>query len=284
MFPEPLLARDAAGNLYGTTLVSLGNIFKIDTAGKVSVLYTFTGEADGCYPVGLILDKRGNLYGVTTGGGSAPCGSGDGVVFELDAARNFSVLHTFGGGDGASPDSILLFDAAGNLYGTTNSGGGSDTCQGGCGTVFKLAPNGNGTWTESVLYSFCSLDGCADGWYPGRGPLAIDAAGSLYGVAGLGGAHSCFGGGGCGLVYKLEASGHEVVLYNFAGGKDGLTLTFPRLTIGPHGTRTEEYTSGRRHHDSNTGNRSVSRSVNGAIRKKNQQEPERNENQNMGRS
>jgi|HubBroStandDraft_6_1064221.scaffolds.fasta_scaffold02427_9 uncharacterized repeat protein (TIGR03803 family) len=221
MFPEPLLARDAAGNLYGTTLDALGNIFKIDTAGKVNVLYTFAGEADGCYPVGLILDKRGNLYGVTTGGGSASCGSGNGVVFELDAGGNFSVLHTFEGGDGASPDSILRFDAAGNLYGTTIYGGSSNTCQGGCGTVFKLAPNGNGTWTESVLHSFCSLDGCKDGWYPGEGPLVIDAAGSLYGVAGLGGANQCFQGGGCGLVYRLDAGGHETVLYNFAGGKDG---------------------------------------------------------------
>src|SRR5580692_98581 len=144
-----------------------------------------------------------------------------GVVFELDAGGNFSVLHTFEGGDGASPDSILRFDAAGNLYGTTIYGGSSNTCQRGCGTVFKLAPNGNGTWTESVLHSFCSLDGCKDGWYPGEGPLVIDAAGSLYGVAGLGGANQCFQGGGCGLVYRLDAGGHETVLYNFAGGKDG---------------------------------------------------------------
>jgi uncharacterized repeat protein (TIGR03803 family) len=220
MFPEPLLARDVAGNLYGTTSVPLGNVFKIDTAGKLSVLYTFMGEADGCYPVGLILDKRGNLYGVTTGGGSAPCGSGDGVVFELDAGGNFSVLHTFGGTDGASPDSILLFDAAGNLYGTTIYGGSSSTCQGGCGTVFKLAPNGNGTWTESVLHSFCSAGGCADGLYPARGPLAMDAAGNLYGTTELGGAHSC-GGYGCGVVYKLDPGGQETVLYSFAGGKDG---------------------------------------------------------------
>jgi uncharacterized repeat protein (TIGR03803 family) len=220
MFPEPLLARDAAGNLYGTTLLALGNIFKIDTAGKVSVLYTFTGEADGCYPVGLILDKRGNLYGVTTGGGSATCGSGDGVVFELDAGGNFSVLHTFEGSDGASPDSILLFDAAGNLYGTTIYGGSSNTCQAGCGTVFKLAPNGNGTWTESVLHSFCSAGGCADGLYPARGPLAMDAAENLYGTTELGGADSC-GGYGCGVVYKLGPSGQETVLYAFAGGKDG---------------------------------------------------------------
>jgi len=222
MFPEPLLARDAAGNLYGTTLVGLGNIFKIDTAGKVTVLYTFTGYSDGCYPkAGVILDAAGNLFGTAEGGGSGFCDYGDGVVFELDTSGSLTVLHTFGGGDGANPGSVLAFDPAGNLYGTTIYGGSSNTCQGGCGTVFKLAPSGNGTWTESVLHSFCSLDGCDDGWYPGEGPLAIDAAGSLYGVAGLGGANQCFQGGGCGIVYRLDASGHETVLYNFAGGKDG---------------------------------------------------------------
>jgi uncharacterized repeat protein (TIGR03803 family) len=123
MFPEPLLARDAAENLYGTTTVPLGNIFKIDTTGKLSVLYTFTGGADGCYPVGLILDSVGNIYGVAAGGGGTSCGSGYGTVFELDTANNLTVLHTFGGSDGASPDSILLFDSAGNLYGTTIYGG-----------------------------------------------------------------------------------------------------------------------------------------------------------------
>jgi uncharacterized repeat protein (TIGR03803 family) len=221
MFPEGVLAKDSAGNLYGTTQAGgLGNIFKIDRMGSVTVLYTFTGEADGCYPIGLILDGSDNLYGVTTGGGSASCGSGYGVVFELDAAGKFSVLHTFGGGDGAMPDSILLFDSVGNLYGTTNAGGDSGTCQGGCGTVFKLAPNENGTWTESVLYSFCSAGGCADGLFPERGPLAIDAAGNLYGTTGNGGTDGC-GGYGCGVVYRLDPSEQETVLYKFTGGKDG---------------------------------------------------------------
>jgi len=220
-FPEPLLARDAAGNLYGTTLASLGNIFEMDKTGKLSVLYTFTGEADGCYPVGLTLDSDGNLYGVTTGGGSAPCGSGNGVAFELDTAGSLLVLHTFQGSDGSQPDSVLLFDKSGNLYGTTYAGGSSDVCEGGCGTVFKLTPNGNGTWTESVLYSFCSLDGCADGQTPGRGPLAIDAAGNLYGTTELGGVDSCGGGYGCGVVYSLGPGGQEAVLYSFAGGTDG---------------------------------------------------------------
>jgi uncharacterized repeat protein (TIGR03803 family) len=202
--------------------VTPGTIFKIDTTGNLTVLYTFTGYADGCDPYpGVILDAAGNLYGTAEGGGSGYCGYGDGVVFELDPTGRLTVLHTFGGGDGANPQSVLLFDSAGNLYGTTIYGGGSNVCQGGCGTVFELTPNENGTWTESVLHSFCTVDGCADGWYPGEGPLVIDAAGNLYGVAGFGGANQCFQGGGCGLVYRLDASGRETVLYNFAGGKDG---------------------------------------------------------------
>jgi uncharacterized repeat protein (TIGR03803 family) len=220
MFPEALLARDAAGNLYGTTTVPLGNIFRIDTAGKLTVLYTFTGYADGCYPyAGVILDNAGNLYGATAAGGSGSCDSGDGVVFELDTSGSLTVLHTFDGGDGANPGSALIFDRAGNIYGTTLNGG--TGCGGaGCGTVFKLSPGGNGTWTESVLHSFCSLQECADGDAPYRGPLAIDAAGNLYGTTESGGNLSCDG-YGCGVVYKLDAGGNETVLYNFTGGMDG---------------------------------------------------------------
>ena len=233
MFPEPLLAKDAAGSLYGTTTVPLGNIFKIDTAGKLSMLYTFTGYADGCYPyAGVILDAAGNLYGTTAAGGSGFCDYGDGVVFELDTAGDLTVLHTFEGGDGANPGSVLLFDSAGNLYGTTLNGG--TGCSGtGCGTAFKLSPSGNGTWTESVLYSFCSLNGCADGDSVYRGPLAIDAAGNLYGTTYFGGSHPC-NGGGCGLVYKLDTSGHETVLYSFTGGTDG-AFPFPGVVMDKSG-------------------------------------------------
>jgi uncharacterized repeat protein (TIGR03803 family) len=233
MFPEPLLARDAAGNLYGTATSPLGKIFKIDTAGKLTVLYTFTGGSDGCVPYpGVILDATGNLYGTTAAGGSGFCDSGDGVVFELDTSGSLIVLHTFGGGDGANPGSALVFDPAGNLYGTTLNGG--TGCGGvGCGTVFKLSPNGDGAWTESVLHSFCSLSGCVDGNSVGRGPLAVDAAGNLYGTAYFGGSHPCSG-GGCGLVYKVDASGHETVLYNFTGGKDG-AFPFPGVVMDKSG-------------------------------------------------
>jgi uncharacterized repeat protein (TIGR03803 family) len=227
--PEPLLARDTAGNLYGTATSPLGKIFKIDTAGKVTVLYTFTGGSDGCVPYpGVILDAAGNLYGTTAAGGAGFCDSGYGVVFRLDASGSLTVLHTFSSDDGANPSSVLVFDSAGNLYGTTLNGG--TGCGGaGCGTVFKLSPNGDGTWTESVLHNFCSRSGCADGNSVGRGPLAIDAAGNLYGTTYFGGIHPCSG-GGCGLVYKLDASGRETVLYDFTGGKDG-AFPFPGLVM-----------------------------------------------------
>jgi uncharacterized repeat protein (TIGR03803 family) len=220
--PEALLARDAAGNLYGTTLAGIGNVFKIDKTGKLTVFYTFTGGSDGCFPAsGVILDATGNLYGVAAQGGVGFCNSGYGTVFELDTTGKFTVLHTFDIGDGAYPGSLLLFDSAGNLYGTTSGGGNSFVCGStGCGTVFELSPLGNGNWTETVLYSFCSLENCADGEEPGPSPLARDSSGNLYGTTGLGGTSRC-GGSGCGVVFKLEPQGKEIVLHSFTGGADG---------------------------------------------------------------
>ena len=221
MDPESTLARDSAGSLYGTTPVGPGTIFKIDTTGKTTTLYRFSGGSDGCFPApGVILDTAGNLYGVTVQGGAAYCNSGYGVVFELDTTGKLTVLHTFGGGDGAYPSSVLRFDSAGNLYGTTSAGGSSTTCGGGCGAVFELAPNADMSWTESVLYSFCSVNACADGEEPNGGPLARDAAGNLYGTTYFGGAFRC-NGSGCGTVFKLDTTGTLTTLHSFTGGADG---------------------------------------------------------------
>jgi uncharacterized repeat protein (TIGR03803 family) len=142
------------------------------------------------------------------------------------------VLHTFEGGDGAHPDSVLLFDSKGNLYGMTQTGGTSGACQGGCGTIFELLPQ-NGNWSEKVLYNFCSLDGCADGLYPARGPLVMDAAGNLYGTTDSGGSsHNCDG--GCGVVFKLDTAGNETVLHSFTGAADGAS-PYTGLTIDAAG-------------------------------------------------
>jgi len=167
-WPDSLLTEDKSGALYGTTpfggQYGYGAVFKVTQAGHETVLYSFTGGSDGCLPAGgVILNSSGDLYGVAAQGGTAFCDQGHGVVYQLNTSGTLTVLHDFGGGDGAYPGSMLLFDASGNLYGTT-AGGGNYTCgPDGCGVVFELSPNSNGTWTEGVLYQFCSLSGCADG-------------------------------------------------------------------------------------------------------------------------
>src|ERR1035441_7480755 len=138
-------------------------------AAQERVLLNFNGQ-DGRLPqAGLIFDAAGNLYGTTEGGGTGSnCGAfGCGTVFELTPAAGGgwteTVLHNFNnnGTDGDGPYAGLIFDAAGNLYGTTTTGGAYVG-----GTVFELTPNGSGGWTEKVLYSFCSQTNCTDGVSP----------------------------------------------------------------------------------------------------------------------
>jgi len=195
------LTMDSAGSLYGTTIQggSSGNgvVYKLDSSGNFSVLYSFTGGSDGAGGdgAGVIIDSAGSLYGTTRFGGS----SGNGVVFKLDASGNETVLHSFtGGNDGAQPDADLVMDSSGNLYSTTISGGSSNY-----GTVFKLDPSGH----ETVLYSFT---GGSDGAVPYAGVI-LDSAGNLYGSTYQGGSS------GNGTVFKLDPSGHETVLHNFGG-------------------------------------------------------------------
>lgn len=143
------------------------------------------------------------------------------MVFKLDPAGSLSVLHTFDGADGSGPGS-LTFDSQGNLYGTTQQGGNGAAClsDGGCGTVFELSPNGNGSWTETVLYNFCSLDNCVDGEFSHAG-LVRDASGNLYGTTYFGGAYRNCGGDACGVVFRLDPTGKETVLHSFSGGAGG---------------------------------------------------------------
>jgi uncharacterized repeat protein (TIGR03803 family) len=217
------LLRDSAGNIYGTTIYGgsldsqgcygsgCGVAFKIDTAGRESVLYAFSGQASGDEPnAGLIRDSQGNLYGTTSFGGDGNCNSpaGCGMVFKVDAEGHQSVLYSFHGLDGARPLGALVRDAAGNLYGTTFQGGAANS-----GTVFKLDAGGN----ESVLYAF---KGTTDGKWP-LGALVLDLQGNLYGTTELGGDLSSCGTYGCGVVFKINASGGETVLYRFTGGVDG---------------------------------------------------------------
>jgi uncharacterized repeat protein (TIGR03803 family) len=136
-FPQAGLALDEAGNLYGTTenggTNNKGTVFKIDVTGQYSLLYSFSGGADGSEPfAGVILDSAGNLYGTTTGGGAHNYGT----IFELSPAGVETVLYSFTGErSGWQPFAGLLRDSAGNLYGTTYYGGRANA-----GVVFKFKP------------------------------------------------------------------------------------------------------------------------------------------------
>jgi uncharacterized repeat protein (TIGR03803 family) len=200
--------RDPAGNLYGTALAGgigvpcdggCGVVFKVDTAAHETVLYAFTGYADGAAPdAGVIQDSAGNLYGTASTGNQA----NDGVVYNLDSAGRQTVLYAFPfGTDGENPEGGVIRDSAGNLYGTTYQGG-----TGGAGTVFKLDAAGQ----ETVLHNFTGLD---DGGYP-QSNLILDSSGNLYGTARAGSGHA-------GVVFKVDTSGNETVLYSFTGGDDG---------------------------------------------------------------
>jgi uncharacterized repeat protein (TIGR03803 family) len=224
-FPQALLVTDPAGNLYGTTYLGgvhgLGAVFKLDTKGKEIILHSFAGPpqggGDGAFSYeGVIRDAAGNLYGVAGAGAY-----GAGVVYKVDTHGNETLLYSFSGGsDGGGPDSVLLLDSQGNLYGTTADGGNSTVCGGGCGTVFELSPH-TGGWTETVLYSFCSLENCADGEKPVGGPLVRDSAGNIYGNTIFGGAYRNCNGDACGVIFKLDPTGKETVLHSFTGGADG---------------------------------------------------------------
>lgn len=207
--PDASLLQDAAGNLYGTTQYGgtnggFGTVFKLDTTGKESVLLSFAGSPDAEDPYsGLTRDKAGNLYGTTLYGGTQ---GGFGTVFKLHPNGMEIILHSFAGTpDGDDPRSILVRDADGNLYGTTQYGG----TMGGFGTIFKLDTKGKLT----LLHSFA---GTPDGEDPYAG-LLRDKAGNLYGSTQYGGT-----GGGYGTVFKLNAKGKLTLLHSFTGTPDGV--------------------------------------------------------------
>jgi uncharacterized repeat protein (TIGR03803 family) len=163
----------------------------------------------------LIQDAAGNIYGTTElGGTSFNCGksfAGCGTVFKIDSSGKGGVIHSFTGADGAVPDGGLIFDKAGNLYGTALYGGDS-SCNppNGCGTLFRIDPS---TRKLTVVYYF---KGGRDGLLP-LGDLTMDAAGNIYGATYGGGLDNCTNGPGCGTIFKVDSTGHETVLYRFTG-------------------------------------------------------------------
>jgi uncharacterized repeat protein (TIGR03803 family) len=222
------LVVDASGNLYGTTEAGgtggAGTVFELTHGanGKWTekVLRNFHFHSkDGFHPVaGLTLDAAGNLYGTTLQGGDVNCRCG--VVFELSPGANGkwreTVLHTFSGSDGSSPNAGVVLDGAGNLYGTTYSGG-SGGCY--CGTVFKLSPGMDAQWTETILHNF-SEDG-KDGEAPLAG-VVLDAVGNVYGTTFWGGTHHN------GMVFELSPNANgswtETIVHEF-GSEYGINAT-----------------------------------------------------------
>jgi uncharacterized repeat protein (TIGR03803 family) len=203
--PQAALIQSTDGNFYGTTISGgasgQGTVFKITQSGFETVLYSFTGAADGGVPQAtLIQGIDGNFYGTTARGGA----SGEGTVFKITSTGVETVLHSFAGGatDGSGPYAALVQGVDGSFYGTTRGGGISSQ-----GTVFKITPTG----METLLYSFAGgFVGVADGGDPTT-PLILGSDGNLYGTAG--------GGiGNNGTLFEVTPTGVETVLYYFVGG------------------------------------------------------------------
>lgn len=254
-FPQGGLARDSAGNLYGTTndaAIGRGTVFELSPSGVLTTLYSFTGGNDGGNPIAGPILAGHDLYGTTQQGGAY----GGGVAYKLDLTTGkIRTLRAFHGDDGVEPWSPLIRDSSGNLFGTTNNGGAGNN-----GVVFKLSRSGYYT----VLYAFT---GRSDGGHPvgsliedsagnlygtteggntnginsygsvfkispagvestlysfpspvaSTGSLALDKAGNLYGTTEFGGNVSCYYGEGCGTIFEISASGSYAELHDFDG-------------------------------------------------------------------
>jgi uncharacterized repeat protein (TIGR03803 family) len=218
--PYAGLVFDSSGNLFGTTTdggaTKKGVVFELIPQGGGAwieeVRHNFgKSSGDGTVPYGgLVLDVSGNLYGTTYGGGAY----GGGTLFQVTPSigPNWpeTILHNFGNGtDGAKPHAGLIFDAVGNLYGTTSAGGAN-----GAGTVFELTPIGGGAWSETILYNFI---GGTNGSDPLAG-LIFDSSGILYGTTAGGGS---YGGGTAFQLIPTGGTWRLKTLHSFGGFFDG---------------------------------------------------------------
>jgi uncharacterized repeat protein (TIGR03803 family) len=214
------------GDLYGSASfggvsgcdgsLGCGVLFKVTLAGVETVLYRFTGQADGAFPQDLINDEAGNIYGAT--GGSYMAGNG-GTLFKLDTTGALTTLYTFPeGAKGTSPRWRLLRTGQGVFYGVTQFGGNTTSCAlgtAGCGIAFSVNAQG----TERVLHTFGEMGG--DGEEPSAGLL--DAAGNGYATTFYGGTVNSTCTFGCGVVAQEDAHGTYSVIYRFTGADDGFS-------------------------------------------------------------
>ena len=212
------------GYLYGTTFCSLGGfhratlpgkaplicpgggiVFKVSTSGTLVTLHSFTGPDGDSISPGLIQGNDGNFYGTTTGGGTDNWGT----VFKITPGGTLTTLHSFAGPDGSGPYGGLVQGSDGNFYGTTGQGG-NPVCKAGygCGTVFKITPNG----VLTLLHSFTGPDGIRP-----LGGLVQATDGNFYGTTTGGGAHNDCSNQDCGTIFRITPSGTLTTLYNFAG-------------------------------------------------------------------
>jgi len=203
------------GDFYGTTAYGgaygEGTVFKMTLAGAVTTLYSFCTEAnctDGANPLGvLVQSSNGNFYGTTSAGGaSSACAGGCGTFFEISAGGKLNTLYSFCSQtnctDGANPLGLLIQATDGSFYGTTEAGGNSAQCTGGCGTVFEIT----GPGMLTTLHSFSG----ADGANPLGGVIqAID--GAFYGTASAGGANSD------GTIFRITAERALTTMHSFDG-------------------------------------------------------------------
>lgn len=224
--PQTGLIQDASGTFYGTTAAGgsgpggdCGTVFSMNQSGQVTILHSFI-VTDGCQPIGgLVMDAAGDMYGMTSTGGS----TGYGTVFRITKTGDVTTLHTFTAEpDGAYPLGILTLDQAGNIYGTTPGGGDPNctTAHQGCGIVFKIDTSGN----EHILHSFL-FD---DGGMPYAGVI-LDPAGNLYGST------SGFSTYNWGSLFKLDPQGNFTKIHVFTGGADG-GFPFAPMTLNASGT------------------------------------------------
>ena len=235
--PHAALVQGDDGYFYGTTYgggaytnqfgQGYGTVFKINTNGVLTSLYSFTGSNDGSNPNGMVQGKDGYFYGTTESGGpyTNQFGEGCGTVFKLSSngvltnLYSFGLIHDIHGTplDGANPQTALVQGSDGNFYGTTASGGSTNYNYnnfGGYGTVFKISTNG----TFTSLYAFGSIQDTNGNPLDGANPqasLAQGRDGYFYGTTYYGGTNDA------GTVFKISTNGVMNTLYSFTGGNDG---------------------------------------------------------------